>query len=186
MNEIDTRNVVDKYKNTRFTKWTEELIREDIKKTQFPYAILMENFVGDFCISSLIRSANAFGASKVFYYGRKKFDKRGCVGAYIYTDVVHLETLDQVKVLKDQYFFVGLEISDKLVCKSIYDYQWYDNSLIILGEEGVGITPETLAICDELVYIPQYGSVRSLNAAVAGSVAMNDYICKYTNNTKVK
>lgn len=62
------------------------------------------------------------------------------------------------------------------------DFEWPDNALIIVGEEGVGITPETIELCDKFVFIPQYGSVRSLNAGVASGIAMNDYVMKYTLN----
>jgi tRNA G18 (ribose-2'-O)-methylase SpoU len=60
------------------------------------------------------------------------------------------------------------------------NFEWPDNALIVIGEEGVGITPETLNICQKFVYIPQYGSVRSLNAGVASGIAINDYVTKYT------
>ena len=51
--------------------------------------------------------------------------------------------------------------------------------LFILGEEGVGITQETLELCEKFVYINQHGSVRSLNAAVAGSIVMNEFVNNY-------
>ena len=55
--------------------------------------------------------------------------------------------------------------------------------LFILGEEGVGITPETLELCEKFVYISMYGSVRSLNAAVAGSIVMNEFVTKHLQKT---
>ena len=62
----------DKYK--KLTKWTTELIKDDLKKNAFPFAVLMENFMGDFNIGTVIRSANAFGASEVFYLGDDRRD----------------------------------------------------------------------------------------------------------------
>lgn len=178
----DNRNIVDKYK--LFTKWTTEMIREDLQSKTFPYAVLMEHFVGDFTIGGVIRSGNAFGASKMYYYGgSKSFDRRSTVGTHLYTDVIHLKTIDELLKLKSEYVFIGLEntTDDK---KSIYDFYWPNNSLIILGEEGIGITDETLKLCDHVVYIPQYGSVRSLNASSAASIAMNDYVQKHSNLNK--
>lgn len=173
----DTRNIVDKYKNNDFLKWTEEMIKDDLKCTNFPYAVMMENFAGDFTLGSVIRSANAFGASRVFYYGEKKYNKRGTVGTHLYSDIIHLSSIGAVQELKKDYTFVGLEIGLPS-CQSIYNYVWPRKPLIILGEEGRGISKEVLDLCDSLVYIPQYGSVRSVNAAVAGSIAMNDYLTK--------
>lgn len=41
---------------------------------------------------------------------------------------------------------------------------------VLLGNEGTGIPPELLQLCDERVTIPQSGQVGSLNAAVAAGI----------------
>lgn len=178
-NTIDNRNIIDKYKTDLFTKWTTEMIKSDLQSKSFPYSVLMEHFVGDFTIGSVLRSGNAFGVNKMYYYGGKKsFDKRSTVGTHLYTDMIHLTDIDELLKLKEEFVFVGLENSVEK-SESIYNFSWPINSLIILGEEGIGITKETLKLCDKIVYIPQYGSVRSINASSAASIAMNDYVSKY-------
>lgn len=174
----DTRNILDKYKDERLVKWTTELIREDLQSKAFPYAVLMENFQGDFNLSSVIRSTNAFNGREVFFLGNKQWDRRGTVGTHHYTDVKRLKNRDELLKLKDTYTFVALE-NTVPSSVSLGDFEWPHAPLLILGEEGVGITPETLSLCDHYVFIPQFGSVRSLNAAVAGSIAMNDFVTKY-------
>ena len=161
-------NVLDKYK-----AWTEDLIREDLKKRAFNFAVLMENFVGDFNIGSVLRSCNAFGGKEMYYYGSKHWDRRGSVGTHHYTSMVHLSTRESLLALKQQYTFVALE-NTVPGAESIYDFVWPDNPLIVVGEEGTGITNDMLSLCDKFVFIPQYGSVRSLNAATAASITMND------------
>jgi len=178
MHTTDNRNILDKYKNDRFTSWTTELIKKDLQSKSFPYAVCMENFAGDFNIGTVIRSANAFNARAVYYLGRKHYDRRGTVGTHNYTDVIHLSTRDQLLKLKEDYELVAIE--NTVPSAITLDNAKYDKPvLFILGEEGIGITPETLEICDKFVYIEQYGSVRSLNAAVAGSIIMNDFVIKY-------
>ncbi len=51
-------------------------------------------------------------------------------------------------------------------------------TLICLGQESIGLPKEIIAKCDQLVHIPQYGSVRSLNVATAAGIAMYDYVRK--------
>lgn len=172
-NSTDLRNIQDRYKG-----WATDLIREDVQKHTFPYAVGMENLVGDFNMSSVLRSANGLGAREMYYIGRKKWDKRGAVGTFNYTNMVHIPDHDGLEALKSRYTLVALE-NTVPGAQSIYDYEWPENPLIILGEEGIGITPETLALCDQFVYIPQWGSVRSLNAAVAGSIAMSSFVQNY-------
>jgi tRNA G18 (ribose-2'-O)-methylase SpoU len=116
----------------------------------------------------------------MFYLGKKDWDRRGSVGTHHYTSVNRLKTREDLLRLKDTYTLVALENSVPGAVK-MDSFEWPENPLIIIGEEGIGITPETLEICDHFVFIPQYGSVRSLNAAVAGSIAMYDFTTKYNN-----
>lgn len=46
------------------------------------------------------------------------------------------------------------------------------NSLIIIGNEAHGIPQEYLDQCDSLITLPMPGGTESLNAAIAGSIAM--------------
>ena len=169
----DTRNVADRYKG-----WETDLIKKDVQAKTFPFAVIMENWVGDFNISCCLRSCNALGASKMFYLGRKHYDRRGTVGTHHYTDMINIPNREELLKLKEQYVFVALEnnIADTVAMNK---FDWPKNSLIFVGEEGVGLTPETLAMCDKFVYIEQFGSVRSLNAAAATSIALYDYVNKH-------
>jgi len=177
-------NIIDKYKWDRLTKWTTELIKEDLQKTAFPFAVLMENFLGDFNIGTVVRNANAFNAKEVYYLGNKHYDRRGTVGTHHYTNVNHVRDTEGLKALKEKYTFVGVENS-VAGAMPLADFQWPDRTLIIIGEEGVGITAETLALCDHFVYIPQFGSVRSLNAGVASGIVMNDLVTKIGSNNVI-
>ena len=171
-------NVIDKYKNDRLIRWTTELVKKDLQQNSFPIAVLMENFAGDFNIGTVIRNANAFNAKEVFYLGRKHYDRRGTVGTHNYTNITHLSSIEKLSELKERYTLVGLENSvDGAIAMD--KFEWPSNPLLIIGEEGIGITSETLSLCDRCVYISQYGSVRSLNAGVASGIALNDFITKH-------
>ncbi len=47
-----------------------------------------------------------------------------------------------------------------------------DKALLVIGNEARGISPEWLQACDEMITLPMPGGAESLNAAVAGSIAM--------------
>lgn len=169
----DVRNIADKYKN-----WTIDLIRDDISKNTLPYAVMMSQIEGDFNFGSVVRSANFLGAQTIYYYGKRKWDRRASVGTYLYSNVIHLDSFEHVTILKSQYKFIALENNITPTTFKMKDFIWPENSLIIIGEESTGIQKELLDICDYYVEIPRLGSVRSLNAAVAGSIAMYDYVQK--------
>lgn len=166
-------NVISPLKNS-----TKEEIKAYCKLNSKPYAVLMENLLGDFNFASVIRSANAFGAECVFYYGKKKFDRRGTCGTHHYIDVSYLSSFEDVLALKQDYTFVALENTNKTHYLSSFSWETPKKPLIILGEEGTGITSKMLENCDYQVEIQQFGSVPSVNAAVAASIAMNDLISK--------
>lgn len=167
------RNVIDEFKSL-----SEEEIKNRLQSTAFPYAILMENWINDFNISSCFRNANAFNAKEVFYVGNKKIDKRGMSGVHHYMDITFLPTISELLSLKEKYVFVGIDNIDGAA--PLDTFVWENNSLMIFGSEGVGLTPEIIKMCDHMVYIKQYGSVRSLNAATASGIIMNDFINKFT------
>jgi tRNA G18 (ribose-2'-O)-methylase SpoU len=162
-------NVADRFKGS-----TVEDIRQNLKETANPFAVCVEHLINDFNLGTVIRNANAFNAKEAFYLGDKKWDKRSAVGVYNYTDVKWLPTIDDFIKLKKQYTIVGIDNVAGSV--SINEYNWEPNSLLVFGEEGVGLTPTIQSHCDAIVEIPMYGSVRSLNCGVASGIVMHDFV----------
>lgn len=167
----DDRNVADHLKG----KSVEE-IKAHLGETGYPFAVCFEHWINDFNIATGIRNANGFNAKEVYYLGNKKWDRRGAVGVHNYTDVKFLESLDELVALQSKYTFVGVDNVPGAV--DITSYKWDKNSLIIFGEEGVGLTPGMQAMCKDIVYIPMFGSVRSFNCGTSSGIAMYDYISK--------
>jgi len=165
-------NVIDEYKN-----WEVADIKEDLRSRALPYAVMMQHIKGDYNISTLIRNANAFGAQRVYYYGRRKWDRRGSVGTHHYTDLIHLDDLEDIEYLKNKYHVVGVE-NNLRRAKDISEFHAQPNTLFIFGEEGHGIQENILDLCDEIIYVRQRGSVRSLNVGTCSGIIMNDYVTK--------
>ncbi|HEY3423735.1 MAG TPA: 23S rRNA (guanosine(2251)-2'-O)-methyltransferase RlmB [Negativicutes bacterium] len=56
--------------------------------------------------------------------------------------------------------------------QSLYKIKFSGKIVLVIGGEGEGIRPLVRKQCDELMAIPQYGGVGSLNASVAGGIAL--------------
>jgi len=168
------RNVIDEYKNL-----SHDEIKNSLEKKGNGFSVLMTHVEGDFNIGTVMRSANFFGAKEFFYWGKKRFDRRSSVGVHHYTPVHFLDDIKQVQELKDRYTFVGLENNINGTI-SIHDFGWefHKPPCIIVGEEGRGIHEDVMKLCDVLVEIPNFGSVRSINVGSAASLAMYDYVAK--------
>lgn len=169
-----TRNVIDEFKPL-----SDAEIRQRLDEKSNGFAVLMVHVTGDFNIGTVLRSANFHGARDFFYYGRRKFDRRGCVGVHNYTKMQHLDSLQNILQLKDQYTLVGLENNIPGTI-SIHQFDWKlpRPPCIVVGEECNGVSDDILTMCDVLVEIPNFGSVRSMNVGVASSIAMHDYVSK--------
>lgn len=65
----------------------------------------------------------------------------------------------------------GLKVYGALLDgQSIYQTVWADEGLIVLGNEGNGISDEIIPLIDQAVTIPRLGQAESLNVAVATTI----------------
>lgn len=164
-------NVVDEMKN-----WPQSRIEKFVRDNSFPASILMLHINGDFNISSIVRSANAFGFRNVYYVGKKRWDRRGAVGTHNYTPMTYFPTFEDAhNALCMKVDFIALENDPNFPSKSIYDFQFPLNTCLVVGEENAGVPADVLEKCSATVRLPQYGSVRSTNVASAATTAMNFY-----------
>lgn len=171
-------NVIDYYKD-----WEAQAILADLNTKRNDFTVIASNLENDFNIATLIRNANAFMASEVWIYGRKQYDRRGTVGTHHYTNFKHVKTIDSVHEALEQ-LRIQHEGNIRIVgmdnipgAKDITNYEWNCDmhTVMVFGQEKNGIPAELLAVCDDVVYIPQYGSVRSLNVGTASGIAMYAY-----------
>jgi 23S rRNA (guanosine2251-2'-O)-methyltransferase len=81
------------------------------------------------------------------------------------TNIAH--TLEALKKLG--YWVYGL---DGAARQSVYQADFSGNVALVIGSEGEGIRPLVRKQCDVVMSIPQYGGVSSLNASVAGGIAL--------------
>ncbi|NTV48662.1 MAG: 23S rRNA (guanosine(2251)-2'-O)-methyltransferase RlmB [Geobacteraceae bacterium] len=77
------------------------------------------------------------------------------------------QTLETLK--KQGYWVYGL---DGAARQSVYGTDFSGNVVLVVGGEGEGIRPLVRKQCDVVMSIPQYGGVSSLNASVAGGIAL--------------
>ncbi len=168
-------NVSDAYRD-----WEVDAIKADLNKKRLPFSILAINLINDFNISCVIRSANVFTANKIYIYGKRRYDRRGTVGAHNYENIIYLKEIEELLLLTQEYIFIGLDNIDNAT--NIESFKWPVKSMIVVGQEQLGIPDDILTLCQYKVYIPQRGSVRSLNVASAASISMYSYTTQYNRN----
>jgi len=174
--EEDNRNILNYYKY-----WENEAILADLDEKRFNYSVLCSNLYNDFNLGTVIRNANAFLASEVIIYGRKIWDRRAAVGTQNYTHFKHVREENELNDVIDEFdLIIGIDNLDNSKDISNHDWNSEKKTLICFGQEQVGLPDEVLDACHELLYIKQFGSVRSLNVGTASGIAMYDYVTKTT------
>lgn len=170
----DGRNIIDHYKY-----WTNEAIKADLDKKRHNFSVICWNTGYDFNVAGVIRSANAFLCKDVVIFQRKKFDRRGTVGTIHYLNMIYYKTIEELKNYFNTFELKPLVIAMENVpqAKDVNRFEFpRDRHVIFMfGQESLTLPDELLALCEEVLYIPQHGTVRSLNVASAATVAMNAY-----------
>jgi tRNA G18 (ribose-2'-O)-methylase SpoU len=167
-----SRNVADHLKDK-----SEEEIKQILRETANPFAVCFEHWLGDFNMATGVRNANGFNAKEIYYIGDKKWDRRAAVGVHNYTEVQWIPSVADFALLQEKYTFVGIDNVPGSV--PMADYEWPENTMMVFGEEGPGLTPAMQAFCKDIVHIEMFGSVRSFNCGTASGIAMYDFVTKY-------
>jgi tRNA G18 (ribose-2'-O)-methylase SpoU len=126
-------------------------------------------------LSRILRAAGCCGISRVIACGNASIDKKiARDGADQVTLEVHRSLPPVLKRLREEgYVLVGLEQTTN--SQSLYDYRFERRSVIVLGNERLGLTDEELRDLRATVEIPVYGLPFSHNVATAAAMAMYEY-----------
>ena len=177
----DRRNVLDRYRY-----WTVEAIRVDLdRRGRHGFEVAVENWTHDFNIGSMVRTANAFAAGRVHIVGPHKWNRKGALMTELYQHVVHHPSISALADdLREEASRSGtpaprlIAIDNVPGAVPIETYDFPDRCLMIFGAEGPGLSQEALDLAYDVVYISQFGSVRSINAGAAAAVAMHAWIAQ--------
>lgn len=58
---------------------------------------------------------------------------------------------------------------------SLYEFEFSQDDLLVLGSEGSGLPPGVIEACNERVTIPQRGVTQSLNMCVAAGIILAEW-----------
>lgn len=170
----DGRNIID-----HFFYWNNDAIIADLDSRRHNFGILISNLQNDFNIGSVVRNANAFLAKEVIIYGRSHWDRRGSVGTYNYTHFKKVKETDDIsQVIRDYDVIVGADNIGNAVPIDDFHFEPSRKYLFCFGQEHIGLPESIIRICHHIVYIRQFGSVRSLNVGCASAIIMQDYCRK--------
>lgn len=172
--EGDRRNVVDRYRY-----WRHKAIVEDLESRRHPFHVAIENWRHDLNIGAAVRNANAFGAQAVHIVGRRRWNRRGAMVTDRYQDVRHHERVSDLKdwAAGENLEVIGIDNLPGAVALETNGLPLL--CVLFFGQEGPGLSPEAVEVCDSMRFISQFGSTRSINAGVASGIAMYAWVVRH-------
>ena len=153
-----------------------DLLDNVLTATRSPFFLLLDHIVDPHNLGAIIRSALCAGVDGVIVpKDRSAYPtpavSRISAGALEYMPVAQVNNMVRfVKTLKDRdVWIIGL---DQNAEPSIYHTDLTGAIGLVIGGEQKGIRALVKRNCDLMISIPQSGPVGSLNASVAGAIAM--------------
>ena len=131
-------------------------------------------------LGAILRSAECFGVDAVIYSKNRGTDITPVVsktssGATEYVPIIKVSNLaESLKPFKEEgYWVVCSAVGEG--SQSIYDFQFPEKSILILGSEGEGVQKILSRNSDFFVTIPMHGHIDSLNVSQATAVFLSHY-----------
>lgn len=155
----------------------ETLMEKAAARSSLPLLIALDEIQDPHNVGAILRSADAAGAAGVILCRHKGAGLtpaavKTSAGAAYSMPVASVSSMAQaLKKLKDSGYWVAGSDFDE----SSLDYRkgLYDRPLVlVIGNEGKGMSRSVKDACDFKVHIPMRGEVQSLNASVAAGILM--------------
>lgn len=178
-------NVLDCYKSM-----TVDDIRAANMEDRLPFAVCTINLNGNLNIGMIIRTASLMGAERVLVFGKRKYDRRSCVGSHNYLPIERISGYESELVDEFTAEDISPELFHSAMARFGYtpvfveqggiDISSFDVSMLgaatkpclVFGCESSGIPQQLIDSAKHIVSIPQRGVMRSLNVSSAASIAM--------------
>ena len=127
----------------------------------------------------LLRTASAMGVTEVIVVGAAKLSSHGAHGCGGHLRFSHFVKLaDAVAYLHNvrHATLCGVEITPDSEPVQKHPFRRTGATAFLMGNEGAGLLPAQLEVCDQFVYIPQHsGSTASLNVNAACAIVLHHF-----------
>ena len=145
-------------------------------KDELPFLLFLDSLQDPQNLGSLIRTAEIVGVHGIFLPFRRTATitpavvnaSSGACEHLLITQVNFSQALTHLK--KEGVWVIGLDESE--ISRDLSQVPMDGAIALVVGAEGQGIRNLVKGNCDFLMRLPMKGKIESLNAAVAGSVAL--------------
>lgn len=149
-------------------------------ETNQEYILALDSLQDPGNMGTIIRTADSANINQIIInkttvdpYSPKVI--RSTMGAIYRTNIIEVEDL---KATLKEMKLKGFQIitTDLKVTQSIYDINYNNKTVVVIGNEANGVSQEILQTADKKVIIPMLGKTESLNASIAASIMIYEYV----------
>jgi len=137
------------------------------------FSLVLDNIQDPGNLGTIIRTADWFGFKNVIcslntveVYNPKTV--QATMGSLCRVNVVYQDLEELLKGISIPVFGAMLNGN------SLYETHWGSEGIVILGNEGQGVSPEIIKLINHPVTIPRVGEAESLNVAVSAAIFCAD------------
>ncbi|MEJ5945893.1 TrmH family RNA methyltransferase [Pseudokineococcus basanitobsidens] len=170
----DRRNVADRYRY-----WLVEAVRADLDRSRAGVHVAVENWRHDLNIGSVARTANAVNAGGFHVVGHRRWNRRGAMVTDRYLHVHHHDDAAALASWAAARGMPVLGVDNVSGAVPLETTDLPERVVLLLGQEGTGLTAGALAVCEAVLAIHQAGSTRSVNAGAAAAVALHAWVRRH-------
>ncbi len=163
----------------------EDILKAAEESGRPPFIIICDEIEDPHNLGAIIRTAECCGAHGIIIPKRRSASLNATVaksasGALEYMPVARVTNIsNEIDKLKEKGIWVfGADMDGK-------NYTSFDYNIpcaIVIGNEGKGIGQLVRKKCDEIISLPMFGKINSLNASVAAGVLMYEIVRKRSIN----
>jgi len=135
-------------------------IDDSLSRKQPTLQIMLDNVHSSQNLSAIIRSCDAVGVLDIYYSTKENESLR--IHRYRMNDAHKVAFLKEKKAQGFQVVVAHLE--ERAVSFREIDYT--KPTLLVMGNEKEGVSPEVIGMADEVIIIPMQGMVQSLNVSI--------------------
>ncbi|ACZ41412.1 tRNA/rRNA methyltransferase (SpoU) [Thermobaculum terrenum ATCC BAA-798] len=146
-----------------------------VQRPEVDLVFLLQDLEDPVNVGAAFRIADGCEASEIILTGKTPTPPDSTIagvgrGAHRRIPWRYVEHADEALVeLKGMgYMACAIEVAEGAV--PYYSLKYPDRVCLVVGHEYHGVTTRTLSVCDNAVYIPMYGKIKSLNVHVALAV----------------
>jgi 23S rRNA (guanosine2251-2'-O)-methyltransferase len=167
----------------------DRILQRAAAKDEPPFLVLLDGVEDPQNLGSIIRTAEAAGVHGLIIPERRAVGltaavSRASAGAVEHLPVARVTNLTRtIQELKNAgLWFTGIEMNGET---ELYEADLKGSIGLVLGGEGRGISRLVAETCDQIVRLPMWGRVNSLNVSVASGIACYE-VRRIRNLTKSK